>query len=372
MVVAALLISSAYSDLVSPVVWIFAAYLGLAFPVFLLSAILWTMLLLAARHWKLALFMLVCFIAISPRIQRYFPFRYSRPQPIVNTMTVGGKVTTTPVDTFRVLTFNTRGLGDAHLNLETEPLPVMDLVQESEADVVFLQEYAYSNRKNGHTEEKLRERVKEQYPYYHFLRNSNREFMGIVLYSKWPILTEVKIDTCSTDYTWAMYYEIDYRGRKLALVNCHLESTRLSNENRKLYKSQARHFESDSLARMEDGLRQLKPSFLERTRQTSIINRFLNTRMIASDKLPLLICGDLNDTPISFTYHSLRRDFGDAWVEAGYGPGTTYREIPFLFRIDHVFHSSHFHALRARVLKEIKASDHYPVMVDFQLLPDTD
>lgn len=77
----------------------------------------------------------------------------------------------------------------------------------------------------------------------------------------------------------------------------------------------------------------------------------------------------MNDTPTSFAYRSMRGDLDDTWQEAGFGPGISYREAPFWFRIDHIFHSKHFRVLNVKVLRDMKYSDHYPVMATFQLLP---
>ena len=77
---------------------------------------------------------------------------------------------------------------------------------------------------------------------------------------------------------------------------------------------------------------------------------------------PTIVCGDLNDTPISYTYHQLKGDLQDAYVAQGFGPGITYYENLFLFRIDHVFHSDHFQTANVEI-GDVTYSDHYPVIV---------
>ncbi len=362
-----LLLASAFSDLISPTVWMVMPYLGLAFPVILVLSICWCFLLLITRRWKLTGVLVLTFLLCSPRIWRYCPMHFTSQEPITSINTDNGPLPIATIDTFKVLTFNTRALGDAHVNNLKEDLPVMQLVQRSNADVVLLQEYAFALT-TGHTEQQLRNSMKKQYPYYHLLLNAGRKNMGIAIYSKWPIVKKEKIDKRDRNYASACYYELDVKGRRMAVVNCHLQNNSISKSNRKLYNEQATHFESDSLIRMEAGLRELIPSFKNRANQTGIINRFLNDREDAQE-MPILICGDMNDTPSSFSYRSMRSTLGDAWVDAGRGPGITFKEAPFWFRIDHVFHSSHFHTLQARIIKEKTKSDHYPVLVTFQLLP---
>lgn len=364
-----LLLVSAFSDLISPTVWIVAAYLGLFFPIVLLCNVLWLIFLLITRHWKMTFILLAIFLICGFRIWRYCPLNFITPSPITNVMVENGVEKNCPIDTFRVMTFNTRGLGNAKVGRKQADIPIMDLIRDCKADVVCLQEYHFS-LKSGYTEERLHQMVKKEYPYYHLLLNTGSKTMGIAIFSKWPLMATEKIDKNEKKYCWANYYELDVRGRRIALVNCHLQNQAISKENRSLYKEQIHHFHTDSLLKMDDGLRELSPSFRNRTQQVATINKFLKERAKKwNEPMPLLICGDMNDTPTSFAYRALRGDLHDTWQEAGFGPGITFREAPFWFRIDHIFHSKHFQPLDIQVLKEEKSSDHYPVMATFQLLP---
>ena len=81
---------------------------------------------------------------------------------------------------------------------------------------------------------------------------------------------------------------------------------------------------------------------------------------------PTILCGDLNDTPISYTYAHLSSGLKDAFYERGTGIGTTYSgKIPFL-RIDYIFSSPVVKALTFQVIKE-DYSDHYPIAALFEL-----
>jgi len=368
---ALLLLASAFSDLISPTVWIVAAYLGLFFPIILLTNLLWLSFLLLTRHWKMALILLGFFLCCSPRIWRYCPLNFISPEPITNVMVENGTEKKCPIDTFRVLTFNTLMIDKSNINRGTGELPAMDLVKNCGADVVCLQEYHVATSPKGYTQEKLHDMVKKQYPYSHFVLNyGSKTTDGIMVFSKWPLKIKEEIDMSGKINYHASYTILEYKGRDIALINCHLRTNEISKKNREVIKEQTKHFEVDSLKRMGQGVKQMTPSFITRTEQVSAIRRYLDKHENTSDNSrPLLICGDLNDTPISFTYRSLRGDLGDTWEDAGLGMGISFREAPFWIRIDHIFHSKHFHALDIDVLREEKSSDHYPVMATFQLLP---
>lgn len=355
--------------MISPTVWIVAPFLGLIFGVLLVLSLLWLAFLILTRHWGLTLVMLAVLLMCSGRIWRYCPIHLSDQPAITNEVEQNGEVGTSRVDTIRVLTFNTCAMGRAKVNRMDAPIPVIDMVNESGADIVCLQEYNFSSSKKGQSEEIIRDKLRKNYPYYHLLLNSGSKNMGIVLYSKWPIVYTEKIDKKEKKYCWAFYCELKIHGRKVGLVNCHLRNNSISKSNRKLFHDQVEHFETDSLRRMEEGFRQLGPSFRERTEQVALINCFLRDRAEKRKaEIPMLICGDMNDTPASFAYRVMRGDLDDAWEDAGCGLGISFRDMPFWFRIDHIFHSKHFRTLRAERLDDMKESDHFPVMATFQFL----
>jgi endonuclease/exonuclease/phosphatase family metal-dependent hydrolase len=72
---------------------------------------------------------------------------------------------------------------------------------------------------------------------------------------------------------------------------------------------------------------------------------------------PVIICGDFNDTPVSYCYQQLKSSFEDAFLEAGIGTGATYAGKVPPNRIDYIFHSDGFRATAFHIQKEI-LSDH--------------
>jgi endonuclease/exonuclease/phosphatase family metal-dependent hydrolase len=88
---------------------------------------------------------------------------------------------------------------------------------------------------------------------------------------------------------------------------------------------------------------------------------------IARSPYPVLLAGDLNDLPYSYTYDQLADRLQNAWARAGTGIGATYNgKLPGL-RIDHQFASPHWEVLGCRVHREINWSDHFPVEALYQL-----
>ena len=79
-----------------------------------------------------------------------------------------------------------------------------------------------------------------------------------------------------------------------------------------------------------------------------------------------IICGDFNDTPISYVYAQMKNGMEDAYANTGFGPGITYHKDFFWFRIDNIMHSPNLKAYRAKVDK-VAYTDHYPMTTFLEL-----
>lgn len=93
-------------------------------------------------------------------------------------------------------------------------------------------------------------------------------------------------------------------------------------------------------------------------------------KLLAQDKRPKLLMGDMNDDPDSRAVRLFTRELTDAFASSGSGPAGTYPLPLFLptLRIDYVLVDGAFSAHSSRVLR-VGASDHYPVVADLHLKP---
>ena len=74
----------------------------------------------------------------------------------------------------------------------------------------------------------------------------------------------------------------------------------------------------------------------------------------------VLVCGDFNDTPISYAHRTIQGNLVDAFAASGRGLGISYNQNKFWFRIDNILHSSNIKSYRCTVDK-VRYSDHYPM-----------
>ena len=78
----------------------------------------------------------------------------------------------------------------------------------------------------------------------------------------------------------------------------------------------------------------------------------------------VIVCGDFNDTPQSYTYNLLSENLNDSFKTKGVGFGTTYAgSIPAL-RIDYILTHEKIKVQSHKILKE-NYSDHFPVICKF-------
>jgi endonuclease/exonuclease/phosphatase family metal-dependent hydrolase len=344
----ALMALAAYSDHISPQTSVYPSFLGITFPIYLLAVVVVWLLLIVRRRWVAVGLGVIVMLCCGEPIIRYFPLRFASKAPA-------------EAKTLKLLTYNTCGFGQNDSKQNGQK--ILDFIKEQNPDVVCLQEYAVKYRTDGLTERKIRAEL-TRLPYYYYCPSNSDSGSGLAVFSRYPISKRRSINYESL-YNNSCMCELDVDGQPVTLFNNHLESNQLSKEDKEFYNQMIRHFDSDRIEDIRTTLvRKLARAYRVRAVQVdtlrSIIDRQTN---------PVIVCGDFNDTPVSYAYRHVRgNDLGDAYRDAGFGLGITYHENKFLFRIDHVLYSPVLKPYEATV-HHVDYSDHYPVTVIFKL-PD--
>jgi endonuclease/exonuclease/phosphatase family metal-dependent hydrolase len=214
-----------------------------------------------------------------------------------------------------------------------------------------------STHRNFLTQEKVT-RALNMYPYYFTvpLVQKNRYWIGLAIFSKYPILNSRKILYDST-FNGSSIHEIDVKGEKLTVVNNHLESFKLTMEDRSKYVDFIQNINAETFDDLKETFQlKLGEAFLIRAEQAEIVTEEIENA--TGDYV--IVCGDFNDTPISYARRIIQGTMRDAFAESGNGVGITCNQRFFWFRIDHILHSPNMKAYNATVDK-ISMSDHYPL-----------
>ena len=350
-IVAILLLFSAFlSWNVSPLRTNLFQFIGLGFGAILAINVAYLVLWIICAKWRLALISLLALVICYKPILTFFPMNFF-PKDV-------------PENSIKILSYNVHAfINDRNSNIATRP--ILEYIAGVDADIIFLQEYFVSRTGQTAISQEDVRRVLYRYPYYAIteLGGSNAHYIiGLAVFSRFPIEKTHEIDLGSS-FNGAAIHTININEKRITVANVHLESNRITRADRQLY---ADFFQVDSVrfAMVAENIRKrLGIAFRTRAQQVAKIRSYIDTQNTDG----VIIAGDFNDTPISYTYARMRRGLRDAFTATGFGPGITYHEDFFLFRIDYILHCRNFRAYRTRV-DRVYYSDHYPIITHLRFL----
>ena len=255
---------------------------------------------------------------------------------------------------FKVITFNVQGF-EQMINRQPngEMLNMFDFFRKEDADIICMQEFVINPQK-GLDEYSISKKL-EKMPYSH-IELTGKTF-GIATFSKYPIVRKELIYADNTTNA-CMCSDIVIRNDTIRVYNIHLKSVGFNEDQRHLLDNVVKkdYYKSD-IRTVRSIIRNLKNSSLEREKQVEILSSH-----IALSKYPVIVCGDFNDPPTSYSYRKVRGKLKDAFIEAGSGRSTTYviGRLASL-RIDYIMHSDVFNAYNYECPR-VYISDHFPVI----------
>ncbi|MCQ2066238.1 MAG: endonuclease/exonuclease/phosphatase family protein [Bacteroidaceae bacterium] len=340
-IVAVLLIASGWSSFLFVKSFPVISLLGMAFPVILALNLLFILFWLIFHKRGM-------WLSVTAVIAVIVPLFWYCPLNIRNTDsgTDSGQDIT-------LLSYNIFGFCIASGNREDSTNPIIRYIADADADIVCLQE-SYSKYYP-----KARSCCIENLPElkYSYSNKTN------TIVSRWPILDSREIKF-SDSGNGLLYCRLLKDNDTIALYNCHLQSFELKQDEIDGYNRLiANPNDSTSYSEAKSVLKKLKTASAKRALQADTILTMLN----AETAKYVILCGDFNDTPLSYSRRVIAKKLTDAYVSCGFGPGISYNLNRLYFRIDHVFCSGNITPLSCRIDRSIKESDHYPVITHLRL-----
>lgn len=327
----------AYSDRVNPSDHQLLACAGMAFPFFLLVCLLLLVVWLVVS-WRRSWVVLLGLLLIYPAIRTYIPLHLS---------------TAVPEGSIKVLSYNVAGYTMVKKHAHPQDT-IIGYLKQQDADIVCLQE-------SFNAQAKTEQALAAMYPYndtVHVNRPTNPLINCVGIHSRYPIVRKERIAYKSVANGSVAFF-LQIGEDTVIVVNNHLESTHLSSDDRLRYQEMIGGGYDREQTRKETRklLDKLGVAMALRAPQAQAVHNFIESHR----QYPIIVCGDFNDTPISYTRRTIAEGLTDCFVESGNGLGISFNQEGFYFRIDHILCSSHYKPYGCMVDNKMDASDHYPI-----------
>lgn len=266
-----------------------------------------------------------------------------------------GKVNAEPeAGDLRILSYNVRAFNLYEwLNDPNTNKGIFNFIRSEHPDVICLQEF-YSGEIDQASINYIRLFGEHPYKHVEYVSREKNSGHGIATFSKYPIIRKGEIPFRNSN-NMTIFTDILFNGDTVRIYNNHLQSVRFRENNYRLLETIGKRKNHPEMDEIRDLSSKLKTAYIKRAEQTDLVKAHAR-----NSEYPLIICGDFNDTPVSYTYNKLRKDLKDAFLEAGKGRGNTYLGR-LSFRIDYILYSDNFKAIDFEKV-EANLSDHYPII----------
>ena len=306
-----------------------SAMLVYVLPLLIAANIVMLIYWLIMRHWIICSLPAITILSCIPYLGTLYQLR---PIPDDNPTQ----------DNFKIATYNV-----ARFGREAASFIAHDILAEMKrerVDILCLQEY---NNEVGDV--KNTDIYKDFFPYH------ATGMADMVIFSRYPIKTSKTMEFEQTNNS-AMWADVDIKGKKIRVINAHLETTGF---NRTLHQAgkmiqRGQTVETNSLINAIYGNYTL--GMIIRAGQATMV-----ANEVRNSDLPCIVCGDFNDVPYSFVYNTMLGNMVDGFKECGSGFMNTFRGNKKV-RIDYIFHDKELKGVKYYKLP-MTYSDHFPIFM---------
>ncbi len=231
---------------------------------------------------------------------------------------------------------------------------IFDYIIHQNADIICFQEFFNDKTDQFTTLDSLLkfQKAREVHSKYTVVNKGIHQF-GIATFSRYPIVNKGNIMFSGTKNI-TIYSDIKILNDTIRVYNNHLQSNHFSPDDYQLIDNITKDNTSFVFG-LTPILRKMALAFEKRAYQVEKIAAHIQT-----SPYPVVVCGDFNDTPVSYSYRKMRGQLTDAFIESGFGFGHTIARSFPSFRIDYVFHDRDIQSSNFKRDK-VPYSDHYPI-----------
>jgi len=330
------------SPLVSPATFWPLAFFGLLFPALIVIQFVFIVLFLVVRSKAVLVPIVLVLLGWHS---------------IGNTFQIAGKAKIPQSDpnSISVMTYNVRLFDIAHYwsGLKDQSKGVISYVNQIKPDILCFQEFAVQDPGNFSIEF-----IKSQLsflPYslveYNFTTPKRKH--GLAIFSRYPIVGTGH-EHFADSKNMMLFSDVLIGDDTIRIYNNHLESI---------------HFDRDELEwidtttnktriprdKITEIVNRMKSAYKKRANQADLVRKSIDTC-----PFEVIVCGDFNDTPVSYSTHRIGEDLYDSFRSGGRWLGKTFPNVKAPLRIDYIMHSKEFVSSDYQI-GEVDYSDHLPV-----------
>jgi endonuclease/exonuclease/phosphatase family metal-dependent hydrolase len=337
------LLLSYLAYLIDPETFALPAFFGLAYPYILLiniiMIVIWAMLL----RYEALISVFVIALGFT-HLTNYFNF---------------GKPAGNKEDTFKVMSYNLRLFNYYENDDPNSEKKVIDFLKAQKPDILCLQEF-FINGDPSQRESSVRAALGGKYfTHLKVIGSGKNRYYGIITFSKFPIISKGEIIHPRSS-SLSIFTDIVIEKDTFRIFNNHLQSFRLKKMERSFLEEMTSPDDKETLDEIRKISGRLKQGFIRRSYQSKVVKA-----QIDHSPYPVIVAGDFNDTPLSYSYRRIQKGLNDSFVSSGSGAGFTYKGNYPPNRIDYILYDNALESRSFEILK-VKYSDHYPIVAHFR------
>lgn len=337
------LVISYLSVHISPGNFALPAFFGLAYPYLLLVNILFVLAWAVLHRWEV-LISVVIIAAGFTHLSNYI--RLAKPSGSLE-------------GTFKVISYNVRLFNNFEKQPSVSKEKITAFLRDQDPDLICLQEFYALGSPEEVVDELISRLGGKYYSHLKVIGSGRNRYYGILTLSRFRIIN--KSDIIHPDSPSLSIYSDVLIGRDtFRIFNNHLQSFRLRRMEKSFLEELAGENEKENQNELLTISSSLRKGFIQRAAQANSVKE-----IISKSPYPVLVTGDFNDTPVSYSYRRIRKDLNDAFVRSGYGAGFTYKGNYPANRIDYILYDEKLESTRFDIIK-LRYSDHYPVAAWFR------
>ena len=343
-----LLLLSYLSVYTSPYYFYPLAFLGLIYPFLLILNLLFSIFWIS-RKSKLFLISLICILVGFNFITR------------ICQITVFENKKTANENKIKIMSYNVRVFDLWHWSDDKQIAnKIFGFIKKNKPEILCMQEF-YSKEGMG---KNARDSILKagSFKYFNISGNTKGKRVinyGVATFSCFPIVASGKVQT-SDNNNYCIFSDLKINDKIVRVYNLHLASLHLGKKDYLLI-DKLKGIDSIDIDGYKSIFTKFKRGYKKRSLQVNSIVRHMK-----NCKYPIILCGDFNDTPMSYAYQQLSSHLYDAFKISGNGIGYTYINKYPTFRIDYILHSKNIIST-GFIVPHVNYSDHFPITCELEI-----